>query len=89
MSNSSKKGKPLSRRSFLPILGTSFLFPLLGFGESSTKKSISKSAGNEYETLLKPDGTIVKVKSSSLKKSKVIHKNISNSSFLNWLDRKI
>ncbi|WP_166961019.1 hypothetical protein [Yeosuana marina] len=89
MSNSSKKGKPLSRRSFLPILGTSFLFPFLGFGKSSSKKTISKSTGNEYETLLKPDGTIVKIKASSLKNSKVIHKNISNSSFLNWLGKKV
>lgn len=86
---SSKKGKPLSRRSFLPILGTSFLFPLLGFSESSSKKTISKSAGSEYETLLKADGTAVKVKVSTLKKSKVIKKNLSNSSFLTWLNKKV
>jgi hypothetical protein len=87
MSNSSKKGK-FSRRSFFPILGASFLLPLLGFGES-TKKTMTKNSDDDYQTLLKPDGTIVKVKASTLKKSKVINKNISNSSFLNWLDKKV
>ena len=43
----------------------------------------------DFQTLLKPDGTIVKVKASALKNSKVINKNISNSSFLKWLDKKV
>jgi len=88
-----KYKKKFSRRSFLPILGTSFLLPLLGFGETTAKQTIEKNKnidnGEEYQTLLKPDGTIVKVKRSTLKKSKVIKKNISNSSFLNWLGRKL
>lgn len=89
MSNPLKKDKKLSRRSFFPFLGTSFLLPFLGFGESSTKKTIDKSTNDDYVTLLKPDGTIVKVKAGSLKNSRVINKNISNSSFLNWLDKKV
>ena len=43
----------------------------------------------EYQTLLKPDGTAVKVKVSALKKSKILKKNVSNESFLNWLGRKL
>ena len=88
MSNSSEKNKNISRRNFFPVLGLSFLLPVLGFGKSSPKNTLPKSSNNDYQTLLKPDGTIVKVKTNTVKKSKVIHKNISNSSFLNWLGKK-
>ncbi len=78
MSNPSENKKKISRRGFLPILGSTFLLPLLGFGETVPKQTIDKEKtmdnGEEYETLLKPDGTAVKVKSSTLKKSKVIKK---------------
>lgn len=91
MSNPSENNKKISRRGFLPILGSTFLIPLIGFSEKASKKTIDKEKtiinGEEYQTLLKPDGTTVKVKSSTLKKSKVIKKNISNSSFLNWLSK--
>ena len=43
----------------------------------------------EYQTLLKPDGTSVKVKTSTLKNSKVVRKNISNNSLLKWLGKKL
>jgi hypothetical protein len=85
-----RKGKQISRRGILPILGSSLLIPFLGFGKSSEEKStISNLDDEEYQTLLKPDGTTVKVKISTLKKSKIIKKNISNKSFLNWLGRKL
>ncbi len=90
MSSPSKNMKKLSRRSFFPILGSSFFLPLLGFGESSPKKTMDKNNNEEdFQTLLKPDGTTVKVKASALKNSKVIKKNISNTSFLKWLDKKV
>lgn len=89
MSEPSKNRKKISRRSFLPILGTSFLFPFLGFGQTSPKKALNKNDNDDYQTLLKPDGTIVKVKKSTLQKSKIVNQNISNSSFLNWLNKKL
>ncbi len=91
MSNKSKKGIQISRRGMLPILGSSLLLPFLGFSKTlDNGKSISKDeAKEEYQTLLKPDGTAVKVKISTLKKSKVIKKNLSNRSFLKWLGKKI
>ena len=86
-----EKGKKISRRRILPILGSSLLLPFLGFGETVPEQTIDKekntSNGEEYHTLLKPDGTIVKVKASTVKNSKVIKKSISNSSFLNWLSK--
>lgn len=92
MTNPSEKDKKFSRRRILPILGSTFLLPFIGFSETSPVKTIDKDKnideGEEYHTLLKSDGTIVKVKASTLKKSKVIKKNISNSSFLNWLSKK-
>ncbi len=93
MTNPSEKDKKFSRRGILPILGSTLLLPFLGFGETVPEKIIDKEKnidkGEEYQTLLKPDGTIVKVKISTVKNSKVIKKNISNSSFLNWLSEKL
>ena len=88
MSNKSKKGMQISRRGMLPILGSSLLIPFLGFSNAlDDEKNIPDK--EEYQTLLKPDGTAVKVKVSALKKSKVIKKNLSNKSFLKWLGKKI
>ncbi len=87
MKKTTGKGKQISRRGFLPILGGSLLIPFLGLGNSMPEKKLI-SDEEEYQTLLKPDGTTVKVKVSALKKSKVIKKNISNKSFLSWLGKK-
>lgn len=90
MSKKSRKGNQISRRGFLPILGGSLLIPLLGFGNSVNKdiENNKDDVDDEYQTLLKPDGTTVKVKTSAIKKSKVLKKNISNKSLLNWLSKK-
>ncbi len=82
-SNQNKKNQ-ISRRGFLPLLGGSLMLPLL---------SLSKPAADvfddsdEYQTLLKPDGTTVRVKKSVLAKSKIVEKNISNKSLLEWLKK--
>ena len=91
MANYSGKDNKISRRGILPILGSTLLIPFLGFGNSTKNNKISSSKDNEvedYQTLLKPDGTVVKVKVNALKDAKVVKKNISNSIFLNWLDKK-
>lgn len=88
MKNKSRKGKQISRRGILPILGSTLLIPFLGFSKPVVDE-IANSDDEEYQTLLKPDGTTVKVKASVLKKSKTIEKNISNKSFLNWLGKKL
>jgi len=85
-----KKGTQISRRGILPILGSTLLLPFLGFGKTSTIDEITVPDENEeYQTLLKPDGTAVRVKVNTVKNSKIIQKNISNESFLNWLGRKL
>ena len=88
MASNSKKKKIFSRRGILPILGGSLLIPFLGFGKPD-KAEAKNSDTDEYQTMLKPDGTIVKVKMSALKKSNIVKENISNSSFLTWLGKKI
>ncbi|WP_457618298.1 hypothetical protein [Lutibacter sp.] len=88
MKQESKKGNQISRRGILPILGSTLLVPFLGFGKSINNNIISEK-NEEYQTLLKPDGSIVKVKINTLKKSKIIKKNISNKTLLNWLGRKL
>jgi hypothetical protein len=86
MTQKPKKGKAISRRGIFPLLGSSLLLPFLGYNQETTPEKIPEE--EEYETLLKPDGTIVKVKASTLKNSKVIKKNIPNSTFLQWLGKK-
>lgn len=88
MASNRKKGNKISRRGILPILGGSLLIPFLGFGKPA-KEEIKAVESDEYQTMLKPDGTIVKVKMSALKKSNIVKENISNSSFLTWLGKKI
>jgi hypothetical protein len=90
MDEKTKKGTQISRRGILPLLGSTLLLPILGFGKTSTIDEITFPDENEeYQTLLKPDGTAVRVKVSTVKNSKIIQKNISNESFLNWLGRKL
>jgi len=88
MKDNSRKGKQISRRGILPILGSTLLIPFLGFGNSITQETVVSEEEEEYQTLLKPDGTAVKVKVSAIKKSKIIKENISNKSFLSWLGKK-
>ncbi|MBT8321013.1 MAG: hypothetical protein KJO90_05020 [Eudoraea sp.] len=87
MAKGPKKENSFTRRRILPILGGTLLLPLLGFNRPE-EKSNKEDPEEEYQTLLKPDGTTVRVKASTLKKSKVVKKNISNSTSLNWLDKK-
>ncbi|MFI0490568.1 hypothetical protein [Flavobacterium sp.] len=83
-SNQNKKNQ-ISRRGFLPLLGGGLLLPVLGFSKS---KQDDSDENEEYQTLLRPDGTAVRVKKSVLENSKVIEKNISNKSLLGWLKNK-
>jgi len=86
MEDSKKKTTiPISRRGFLPLLGSGLILPLLGFGKPT--RTIPED-NEEYQTLLKSDGTIVRVKKSVLANSKIIEKNISNKSLLGWLKNK-
>ncbi|MGB5227274.1 MAG: hypothetical protein WBN55_03375 [Eudoraea sp.] len=88
MKDKSKNRHRISRRRMLPILGGTFLLPFFGFNQEHAGVG-DLPEDEEYETLLKPDGTTVKVKVKALKSSKVLKKNISNTSFLNWLGKKI
>ena len=87
MKDNTRKGRQISRRGILPIIGSTLLIPFLGFGNSTTQETVGPEE-DEYQTLLKPDGTAVKVKMSTIKKSKIIKENISNKSFLSWLGKK-
>lgn len=89
MQKETGKGKQITRRGLLPILGSSLLIPFLGFSITETNEEIPlKGKEEEYQILLKKDGTTVKVKMSTINKSKVVKQNISNSSFFSWLGKK-
>ena len=81
------KKESISRRQLLFFFRLGLLIPFFGFqnynGKSTTKNE------EKYQTLLKSDGTIVKVKVSTIKKAKILKKNISTKSFFSWLGRKL
>jgi len=89
MKQTSSNGKKISRRGILPIIGSTLLIPFLSFGKSTKTENLVPNQSEEYQTLLKPDGTAVKVKVSTVKNSKVLKKQVSNTSFLSWLGRKL
>lgn len=86
MAVSPKNNKGVPRRKILPLLGGSLLLPFLG--HSRPKEHKIEDEEDTYETLLKPDGTTVRVKKSSLNKAKVVDKKMSNTSLLHWLGMK-
>ncbi len=88
MKKKSRKKNQISRRFVLSIIGSSLFIPFFGFGNSYDKKSVPSNNNEEYQTLLKPNGTIVKVKISALKRSKIVKRNLNNKSFLHWLNKK-
>ena len=73
-----------SRRQLITTLGWSSLITLFGFG--TYEENISTIDDEQYQTLLKPDGTVVKVKTTTIRNAKILKKNISNKSFSNWID---
>jgi len=75
--------KTISRRQVLPFIGFSMLVPFFGFLNLKEKRNTTTK--DSFQTLLKPNGTVVQVKESALKKATILRKNISNTSFLKWL----
>jgi len=88
MKDSNNKKNQISRRKILPILGGGLLIPLFGFGGTNKNIQPENDTEEEYKILLRPDGTTVKVKASTLKNLKVKKKNISNNSLSKWLKNK-
>jgi len=77
--------KGIGRRQFLPVLGTGLLLPLLPVQAKNLQPEEDES---DYQTLLKPDGTVVKVPKKAVDNARVVQKEISNKSMLNWLRHK-
>jgi hypothetical protein len=87
MKNKSEISTPISRRGLLPILASGLLVPFLGLGNSNNETIKGREEEEEYQTLLKPDVTVVKVKKKTVQESKIIQKDMSNKSLSNWLDK--
>ncbi len=88
MKDNEEKGKQLTRRGLLPLLLGGFLIPYLGQG--NTKSPAVKEVledDDTYETFLKSDGTVVRVKRKAARGAKVVKKNVSNKTLLSWLKK--
>ena len=60
------------------------LLPLVG--KASSLEAMPEK--DDFEVLLKPDGTTVKVKKTALESSEIVSKKISNGKLLRWLGKK-
>lgn len=91
MATSDKKYNIVSRRGFL---GTGLMLPFLSVTQTpllagNTEKKPTQDVDNdEYTTMLTSAGGVVRVKKSALKESRIISKNLSNKSLLDWLKLK-
>jgi hypothetical protein len=88
MKDKSKLETKISRRGMLPLLGGSLLLPFFGFGNVISDETTA-SKDEEFQILLKADGTTVKVKISTINKSKPVEKKISNKALHKWLKKKL
>lgn len=83
-----KKGIP--RRKLFPLMVGGLLAPYLGFGK--TKDPVTKpeedASDDAFQTLLKPDGTVVRVRKQALSDARVVEKKLSNTSLRAWLKKK-
>ncbi len=86
MKELNKGEKQISRRNILPLLAGGLLIPLFGFGKSKNKIE-DKPSDDDYQILLRKDGSTVKVKTATIKESRMLEKKLSNNSFLGWLKK--
>lgn len=84
MKKKSKK-ESFTRAKFLSALGAISLFPLTSKAEVIEDFD---SSLQEYDILLKPDGTTVKVKKSNLSKSSRVKEKMDNPTMKKWLENK-
>lgn len=73
-----------SRRQMLALAGLGILSPVIGKAEIANK---ADGADADYDTLLKADGTVVKVPKSVVKESVVVKEQVSNRSLFSWLKK--
>ena len=81
-----KDQNKVSRRQLLGMLAGISFIPAIAKDKKPAELS---NIDDEFETLLKPDGTTVKVPKGAIKSAKVISNNVSNKSMLNWLKKPI
>lgn len=88
MKDKEEKGKQLTRRGLLPLLLGGLVIPYLGQGNTkSTSVKEAREDDDAYETFLKADGTVVRVKRKAARGAKVVKKNVSNKTLLSWLKK--
>ncbi len=84
-----KPTKKFARGKFLTVLGSALLIPLVSKAQAlGIKEEEPADTGEaDYQILLKPDGSTVKVKRQNLDKSKTIKNKLSNPALKSWLKK--
>ena len=68
----------------MPLLGGGLLLPML---PASARAMHGPEPEEEYQTLLRADGTVVRVKKSQVSGAKVVKQNVNNTELLRWLGK--
>lgn len=87
MKKDEESTKKVARGKFLTALGGLFLIPLASRAEALGVNGDTTDDGDDYQILLKPDGSTVKVKQHNLKKSKTVKNKLSNPALKSWLKK--
>jgi hypothetical protein len=88
-----KRGKhqeSITRRGLLPLLLSGLFIPYLGMGATAHVQDEMPDGDEEaeYQTLLKADGSVVRVKKQVIAKAPVVREHVSNKALLSWLKKK-
>jgi hypothetical protein len=85
MKKDDKNKTEITRRKILPLIGGGLLLPF--FGSAKTVEKLVSDDDGEYQILLTKEGKAVKVRTTAVKDSKIVDKQLSNTSLLNWLKK--
>ena len=90
MKKPEKNTENITRRGLLPLLFSGLFIPYLGMGAPAGTEGEKKDGdeAEQYQTLLKADGSVVRVKKHVVANSKVVSKHVSNKALLGWLNKK-
>jgi len=85
MNSNSKKTTTVSRGKFLTAFGSLLLIPFVS--KAQLTQTTLESEDDDYQVLLKPDGSAVKVKRKQVENATTVKSKINNSTMFSWLKK--
>lgn len=85
MNNNSKKTQKVSRGKFLTAFGSLLLIPFVS--KAQLTQTNLEPEDNDYQVLLKPDGSTVKVRRKLVENAATVKSKMNNSTMFSWLKK--